>query len=117
MDGKVLSWAAALHSGFQPGRYSYQAAAIPTGAYEVILDAKIWAKKIMGINCYFTACQTGTKFQLTVYCQKETGLYRLRGGKLDFTVCPVGCRYVIQVATDVIQEKSRPSFIKAALIK
>lgn len=100
MVGKVLSWSAALRNGFQPGLYPYQAEQVPQGACEAILDAKIWAKKVMAICCYFTERGTGRKFQLTVYCNRQTGLYRIQGSELDFTQCPVGCVYALKVLFD-----------------
>lgn len=111
MKGNVLSWGVALRKGFQPGMYSYSE--VPLGAYEATLDFKIWAKKIMGINCYFTQSNTGKKFQLTVYCKFKKGLYRIEGCEIDFVVCPVERVYNIKVFAD---QKKKTIFAAASLI-
>src|SRR5688572_3285024 len=107
----ILSWGKALDSGWQPGRYQYAAEYVPEGTYEAILDFKIWAKKVMAINCYFTIKSTGQKIQLTVYCQ-ETGRYMLPGGAIDFTNSPTQTVYLIEVHAD---QKKKIRFIRAQL--
>lgn len=107
----VLSWGKAIAAGWQPGHYHYAAESVPVGTYEAILDFKIWAKKVMAINCYFTVKRTGQKIQLTVYCQ-QTGRYMLPGGAIDFTTCPIQTFYLIEVRAD---QKKKIRFIQALL--
>lgn len=95
----ILSWQEAIRVGWQPGHYGFKADAVPVGRYEAILDFKIWAKKIMALNCYFTIKSTGKKIQLTVYC-RETGQYRLPNCPIDFTTCPTQTIYHIEVIAD-----------------
>jgi hypothetical protein len=105
----ILSWGKAIANGWQPGHYQYAAEHVPVGTYEVILDFKIWAKKVMAINCYCTIKLTGQKIQLTVYCQ-ETGRYMLPRGEIDFTICPTQTVYLIEVHAD---QKKKIRFIQA----
>ncbi len=63
MENNVLSWNIALEKGLEPRLYPYTAEHVPVGKYEAVLDFKIWAKKAMGICCYFTQRNTGIKFQ------------------------------------------------------
>jgi hypothetical protein len=98
MAGNVLSWARALRMGYEPRLYHYQPGDVPTSEVEAVLDFKVWAKKVMGINCYFTQVSTNKKFQLTVYLNKEKGNYRLTNGEVDFSQCPCGALYKLRVA-------------------
>jgi len=116
MAGNVVSWGTAIRKGYTPGLYTYEGDQVPMGAFAAVLDFKIWAKKVLGINCYFTAIGSGQKFQLTVYCQRETGLYRIRGGQLDFTQCPVKGTYSIRTVRNMVNGKSRVVFVEAELI-
>ena len=111
MHGNVLSWNVALTQGFEPRLYSY--IDIPLGEYAAILDFKIWAKKIMGINCYFTHSVTGQKFQLTVYCRHRSGTYEIDGCRIDFANCPTEKLYRLGVIAD---QKKRILFKSAMLL-
>jgi len=114
MATNVLSWGVALDKGFEPSEYPYTIDKVPLGEYEAILDFKIWAKKVMGICCYFTQVVSGKKFQLTVYCKGRTGAYKIiEGCGIDFTSCPIGTAYKIKVGAN---EKKKIVFEKAALI-
>lgn len=98
MANNVLSWATVLAKGYQPGLYPYEPDKVPTGEYDAVLDFKIWAKKIMGISCYFTQSETEIKFQLTVYCTQKTGRYAVGEPEIDFTQCPVNQCYHVHVS-------------------
>lgn len=111
MTGNVLSWGVALAKGFQPGQYSYTE--VPLGEYEATLDFKIWAKKIMGINCYFTKAVTGQNFQLTVYCKHRTGIYKIEGCSIDFTQCHTAKTYQVTVFKN---EKGKIVFASAKVL-
>lgn len=91
----VLTWKQALAQDHCPSSYTYLFEGVPLGEYQAMLDYKIWAKKLMAINCYFTQATTGIKIQLTVYCN-EAGIYHL--GATDFATCPVQKIYLIRVA-------------------
>ncbi|MEJ0103727.1 MAG: hypothetical protein WDO19_14745 [Bacteroidota bacterium] len=88
MAGNVLSWPSALRMGYEPWLYSYMAGDIPTGEFKAVLDFKIWAKKVMGINCYFTQAGTGKKFPLTVYPSATTKAYKAGSNRINFYDCP-----------------------------
>lgn len=94
----VLSWKAAIQKGLQPGSYPYQPEHVPSAEVTATLDFKIWAKKLMGVSCYFTEVHTGRKFQLTVYCKNATGKYTIDGSMIDFAVCTTGCIYHLSIA-------------------
>ena len=93
----VISWASALHNNFAPGNYTINHNEIPHGKTTAILDCKIWAKKIMGINCYFTATCLDKKFQLTVYCDFKNGTYKVPGSAINFATCPINNEYDIEI--------------------
>lgn len=84
MESNVLAWNVALEKGYEPRLYSYATADVPLGVYEAALDFKIWAKKAMGIGCYFTQKDTGAKFQITVYLRQTDKAYLLDEGSVDF---------------------------------
>ena len=111
MAANVLSWSVAIDKGFKSGLYPYDD--VPLGEFEAILDCKIWAKKIMGICCYFTHAATLKKFQLTVYCKHDSGAYKIEGCDLDFTQCPTGRVYMIFV---IANERKKIVFVHARLI-
>ncbi|SRR6266496_953242 len=113
MAGNVLSWGVALKKGFEPGLYPYTFNEIPLGEYEAVLDCKIWAKTIMGINCYFTHVLSGKKFQLTVYCKHRTGIYKIEGCGIDFTQCETGRLYQLTVLAN---DKKTIVFANAVLL-
>lgn len=112
MERNVISWNAALNNGFEPGLYPYSFSEVPLGEYDAVLDAKIWAKKVMGINCYFTQADTGKRFQLTVYCKHNSGIYKLEGCSINFANCPTGKKYRINVIAD---QKKKIIFANAVL--
>ena len=93
----VEHWDRALQKGFDPRSYTYDPAKIPIGAFEAILDCKIWAKQEMGIGCYFSQKETGYRFVLTVYRDRLKQAYRIKDCPIDFTVCPVGATYALRV--------------------
>lgn len=96
-ENNVLSWNVALRKGLQPGLYPYEPGSVPLGEVSAVLDFKIWAKKIMGICCYFTEAATGRKFQLSVYCKFSTARYMVEDSNIDFSVCPVNCIYSLTI--------------------
>ncbi|TAN00420.1 MAG: hypothetical protein EPN39_04350 [Chitinophagaceae bacterium] len=113
MERNVLSFGAALAKGYEPRLYPYDANRIQEGEYEAILDFKIWAKKIMAVGCYFTLLPAKEKVQLTVYCDKKTGQYKLPKSEIDFTCCPTSNMYKISIG----KKKSGNTYLQnAALI-
>lgn len=106
----VLSWRVALDQGFEPRNYPYTADKIPIGQMQAKLDFKIWSKKTIGINCYFTALSTGQKFQLTVFRNELTKEYKIKGGAIDFATCPTEVVYEIEVG---VNGKQRVLFLAA----
>ena len=111
MASNVLVWKDALAKGFKPGLYPYQD--VPSGEYDATLDFKIWAKKVMAINCYFTVILTGQKIQLTVFCQ-EAGRYKLLNSMVDFKACPTEAVYLIKVQAD---QKKKIRFVSASFAR
>ena len=113
MKNNVLSWNIAIEKGLNPSLYPYTAEHIPVGEYDAILEFKIWAKKIMGVCCYFTQTRTGKRLQLTVYRQPQTKMYTLDNcSEINFAESPVGCPYHLIV---FISERGRIVFEKAAV--
>lgn len=98
MNEKVLSFKTALQEGFRYSEYSFEVSKIPFGTFDAILDYKIWAKRVLAINAYFTKVMTGDKFVLTVYCDRETGTYFIKNSLIDFSGCSTGIIYKIVVA-------------------
>jgi hypothetical protein len=111
-----VSWAVALKKGFEPRLYRYSPEDIPVGQFEAVLDFKIWANKILGINCYFTAKDLARKFLLTVYCQPN-GLYLIGGNGLDFTTCPLRANYHVKLVVNIVDGSNSVSFVNAALAR
>jgi hypothetical protein len=97
MKSNVLSWEAALKKVCNPGLYGYSPGNVPIGEILATLDFKIWAKKVIGINCYFTQSEDIKKFQLTVYCSRQEA-YRIPGCGIDFFSCPVGSLYRLKIS-------------------
>ena len=110
----VLTWHQALDKGFNPSDHPFETALVPLGEFPAILDFKIWAKKTMGISCFFTRQVDQTKFQLTVYRRRSDRQYILEGCDcdIDFSVCNTAETYIVQVA---INGKGNISFKNAAL--
>ena len=77
--------------------YPFIATLVPTGQFEAKLDFKIWARKTMGICCYFTQQRSGRKFKLTVYRRNNDERYMLDGCEIDFTTCETGILYMVSV--------------------
>lgn len=111
MERNVLPWSKALEMGHEPRNYPYSFDDVPTGEFEAVLDFKIWAKKVMGINCYFTQSETGKKFRLTVYCH---GYYRVWKEEMDFATCPVNRKYRIKV---IANQKKNMVLASAVLLE
>jgi len=109
----VLSWRVALDQGLEPRVYPYTADKVPIGTMQAKLDFKIWSKKTIGINCYFTSQSTGQKFQLTVFRNELTKEYIIKGGTLDFAICPIEIVYQIEVG---VNAKQRVLFLAATPI-
>ena len=107
----VLSWRVALERGFEPRNYPYSADQVPAGSIQARLDFKIWSKKAIGINCYFTAVVTGQKFQLTVFRYEPTKEYLIRGTPIDFSRCPTEKVYQIEVG---VKGNGRVLFLAAS---
>ena len=114
MERNVMSWNVAIENGYNPSLYSYNASNIPLGEYKARLDFKIWAKKVMGISCYFVHEETGNKFQLTIYRQPATKEYTLDSGGISFDDSPVGCMYQLKVTRN---DKGRIIFEKAQVLE
>ncbi len=107
MKCNVLSFHAAKHKDLDTGLYAFKAMDVPIGTVSAVLDFKLWAKKIMAVNCYFTELVTGRKFTLTVYY--ETYGYRLGAAGIDFSTCPTGVVYVIAIQC----REGKTKFIRA----
>ncbi|MGN7820658.1 hypothetical protein ACTJJB_11030 [Chitinophaga sp. 22536] len=103
MENNVLAWGKALEIGLRPKDYPYESKMIPTGLVVARLDFKIWAKKVMGINGYFSQ-EGGLRFQLTVFLNKRLRNYTLNSESLDFAFCPVDYRYELKIGI----RKGRP---------
>jgi hypothetical protein len=97
MAGNVMSFGVAVSKGFDLGLYSFDPAKIPLGVYDAVLHFKIWSKRIMAFNCYFTKMQTGEKFVLTVYCNYKNGRYNVGESLINFADCAIGIAYRISV--------------------
>lgn len=93
MEHNVYSFRVAILKGYQLHLYTYNPQQIPTGEFVAIFDYKIWSKRIIAINCYFTKMNTGERFVVTVYCNKQTGKYTVPGSTIDFSHCQTGLAY------------------------
>jgi hypothetical protein len=96
MPGNVLTWDQAVRQGYGMSHFSYQPADVPLGTVEAELCFKIWAQKIMGINCYFLERESQKRFVLTVYCTHRG--YCLTGSDIDFSRSPTGVSYQLKIA-------------------
>lgn len=106
-----MSWNQGIRTGHNPSEYPFIATLVPTGQFVAKLDFKIWAKKTMGICCYFTDQRSGRKFQLTVYRRKSDERYMLDGSEIDFATCEIDTCYHILVA---INNKGKAAFLYAS---
>ncbi|SHL11534.1 hypothetical protein SAMN05444266_10292 [Chitinophaga jiangningensis] len=96
MENNVLAWSKALQMGLNPMAYPFEMKLVPTGLVVARLDFKIWAKKVMGINGFFSQ-EGGLKFQITVFLNKELRNYQFRKDGVDFAFCPLDCRYELKI--------------------
>jgi hypothetical protein len=103
MENNVLAWRKASQMGLRPKDYPYEKKLVPTGMVVARLDFKIWAKKVMGINGYFSQ-EGGLRFQLTVFLNKRLRNYKLNNEAIDFAFCSVDCRYELKIGI----RKDRP---------
>ena len=113
MDRNVHSFRVIIKKGYSPCLYTYDVAKIPLGEFEAILDFKTWSKRIIAINCYFTKSDTQEKFVVTVYCNYGTGKYVLASSSVDFSVCPPGENYMVEIGRN---PKGNIVLLKAAAI-
>lgn len=90
----VITYRAAISSGYDPRSYSYDKYDIPTGEYYVILNFMTWAKKLPAIDLYCTIKQTGHKIRLTVFLDKERS-YKLH--QTNVAELPFGITLAVQV--------------------
>jgi hypothetical protein len=67
----VITYRAAVSSGYEPSNYSYDKYDIPTGEYHIMLNFMTWAKKLPAIDLYCTIKQTNQRIRLTVFLDKE----------------------------------------------
>lgn len=111
MAGNVLTWKQAIQKGLQPTSYRYHQEAIPMGEFSARLDFKIWARKTMGIHCYFSVENTEKKILLTVYCSRN-GRYALEDHGIDFVSCPVERVYNLVVMAN---QKGKISLLLAEI--
>jgi hypothetical protein len=117
VERNVLSFRAALVKGHQPSQYSYDAARIPLGDIDALLDFKTWSRRIIAINAYFTNRDTCDQFVVTVYCHNKTGRYTVAGSVVDFGQCTVGGLYRVRVALKEANGKRRVTLTKAEQIE
>lgn len=113
MGSNVMTWDEAIKKGYEPKLYPFSFEDVPLGTYEAMLDFKIWAKKIMAIGCYFTQNGTGQKFQVTVYCIRNAGVYKIENCETDFVQCSVEKMYEVCVCAG---EKKKILFKRARLL-
>jgi hypothetical protein len=90
-----MSWQKAIKGGFQPALYSYEEHNIPLGEVTAALRCKIWAQKIMAINCYFEDPVNARRFVLTVLCNKRG--YFIGTSAINFASCPIGQLYQLHI--------------------
>jgi hypothetical protein len=110
MERNVFSWGVALNKGYEPRLYTYDAAQIPLGEFRARLDYKIWSKRIIAINCYFTKLDGENKFVVTVYCNNKTGRYSPSVSMIDFAFCPLDTQYLIGISKS---ESDKITLVKA----
>lgn len=97
MEHNVWPFKTVTHKGYSPRLYSYDPMQVPLGEFEAVLDFKAWSKRIIAINCYFTKMNTGERFVVTVYCNNQTGKYKIPGSTIDFSNCPMSIAYRITI--------------------
>jgi hypothetical protein len=113
MKKNVCSFKVAIGKGYEPRLYVYDAETIPLGTLKASLDFKIWSKRILAINCYFTKIDTDERFVVTVYCNHEMSRFQLSDSTVDFSRCPTGEIYRLQIIKNekgkVLLEKAEPA--------
>lgn len=97
MEHNVWLFKTAIRNGYSPRLYSYDPMQVPLGEFIAVLDFKTWSKRIIAINCYFTKMNTDEKFVVTVYCNNQTGKYKIPGSTIDFSNCPMSIAYRITI--------------------
>jgi len=98
MSSNVYSFNQALENKCEPREYPFQKEFLPTGTFIATLDFKIWSKKEIAVNCYFSQKESGKKFLVVVYRRPmPLGDYRLTGCELDFKQCPIHTEYEITI--------------------
>lgn len=107
MKRNVLTWNQALEKGFEPSLYPYNETDIPEGNYKARLDCKIWAKKTMGVSCYYTFIEINKKCCITVFRDKMEA-YKIQNSSIDFAECPIGRLYSIEMSYN----KNKKMFLK-----
>ncbi|HEX8358355.1 MAG TPA: hypothetical protein VF610_13110 [Segetibacter sp.] len=112
MERNVYSFNVAITKGYEPRLYCYEPDKIPLGVSDARLDFKIWSKRIIAINCYFTRIDTDERLVVTVYCNHETSRFQLSHSTVDFSRCPTGEIYRLQIIKNekgkVLLEKAEP---------
>ncbi|MFY0256465.1 hypothetical protein ACDQ55_21225 [Chitinophaga sp. 30R24] len=96
MKNNVMAWETAITKGYQPKEYRFEAAYVPVGLVIARLDFKIWAKKVMGINGYFSQ-NDGKKFLLTVLLNPRLKNYQINKDQIDFSFCQIDCIYELRI--------------------
>lgn len=109
MKNNVLSWRQAFDEGLNPSIYPYKSDQVPIGEITVVLDFKIWAKKVIGIDCYFSVPEGTNRFRITIFYSSSNG-YRTDKEGVDFSCCETGKLYRINTAV----RKTGNVFIKSA---
>lgn len=113
MEINVLSFNQAIENGCEPREFSYSKNIVPKGTFKANLEFKIYAKKLVGITCYFSLELTGTQIALTVYRQKDR-VYRIPGSDIDFKTCPIDELYEITIGEN---GKGNIKFSNARLVQ
>lgn len=98
MERNVMSWGVAIAKGHEARLYTYDSMQIPIGEFAAVLDFKIWSKRIIAINCYFTKTDSDERFVVTVNCNNQSGRFQLPGCDVNFADCAAGIHYRIEIA-------------------
>jgi hypothetical protein len=113
MKCNVSSFKVANAKGHAPGLYAYDPEKIPLGEFDAVLDFKTWSKRIVAVNCYFTKVDIPSRFVATVYCNYQTGTYKVGGSSVDFSTCPIGAVYHLIIGRN---NKGKVILLKAEFI-
>jgi hypothetical protein len=113
MERNVYSFKVAIAKDYEPRLYCYEPDKIPLGVFDARLDFKIWSKRIIAINCYFTRIDTDERLVVTVCCNHETSRFQLSQSTVDFSQCPTDRIYRLQIIKNekgkVLLEKAEPA--------